>query len=119
MDTKIKIGKFGQEIAAEFLVKRNYQILGQNFFSRLGEIDLIAEDGGQLVFIEVKTRLSDRFGLPEEALTKLKLEKMREAALEYLVAKKINHDNYRFDLIAVEVDKENKAAKIRHYKNIN
>ncbi|MDD5341659.1 MAG: YraN family protein [Patescibacteria group bacterium] len=119
MDTKIKIGKFGQDLAAEFLLKRNYRILGHNFFSRLGEIDLVAENDGQLVFVEVKTRLSDRFGLPEEALTKLKLEKIRETALEYLVKNKINHENYRFDLIAVEIDKKNKVAKIRHYKNVN
>ena len=84
MDTKIKIGKFGQDLSAEFLQKRGYQIIGQNFYTRLGEIDLIAMDGNQLVFIEVKTRLGHNFGLPEEALNFDKAGKIKETALEYL-----------------------------------
>jgi putative endonuclease len=118
MDIKIKIGKFGQALAAEFLRKRSYKILTENFYTRFGEIDLIVEREGQLVFVEVKTRLSSEFGLPEEALTKEKKEKMKEAVLDYLAKNQINHDNYRFDLVAIEIDEQNKKAKIRHYKNV-
>jgi putative endonuclease len=118
MDTKIKIGKFGQDLSAEFLQKRGYKIIGQNFFTRLGELDLIAEKDKQIIFIEVKTRLGHNFGLPEEALNSDKAKKIREAALEYLVQKNINNENYRYDLVAVEINEAEKKAQIRHYKNV-
>jgi len=118
MDTKIKIGKFGQDLSAEFLQKRGCQIIDHNFYTRLGEIDLIARDKNQLVFVEVKTRLGHNFGLPEEALNSDKAKKMKEAASEYLMQNNINSDNYRFDLIAVEINKRDKKAQIRHYKNV-
>ena len=118
MDNKILIGKFGQKLAAEFLQKRKYSILQENFYARFGEIDLVAQKDGQIIFIEIKTRLSCEFGLPEDSLTKAKSEKIREAALEYLDKKQINNENYRFDLIAVQIDKIRKRAQIRHYKNV-
>lgn len=118
MDNKIKIGKFGQDLSAEFLQKRGYKILSENFFTRLGELDLIAEKDGQIVFVEVKTRLGHKFGLPEEALNFDKAKKMKEAALEYLTQNNINSDNYRFDLVAVEINEAEKKAQIRHYKNV-
>lgn len=118
MDIKIKIGKFGQDIAAEFFLKKDYKILEKNFYSRFGEIDLIAEKDGQVIFAEVKTRLGHNFGIPEDALDNNKAKKIKETALEYLIKNNINSDNYRFDLIAVEIDKENKSAQIRHYKNV-
>ncbi len=118
MDTKIKIGKFGQDLSAEFLQKRGYKIICENFYTRLGELDLIAEQDKQIIFIEVKTRLGHNFGFPEEALNMDKAKKMKEAALEYLTKNNINSDNYRFDLVAVEINKKEKKAQIRHYKNV-
>lgn len=118
MDHNIKIGSFGQQLAADFLKQRNYQIVAQNYYTRLGEIDLIAIKDGQLIFVEVKTRLSEKFGLPEEAVTDRKKEKMYQTALQYLEKEKVNHDNFRFDIIAVQINKVKKSAIIRHHKNI-
>ncbi|MCX6745963.1 MAG: YraN family protein [Candidatus Parcubacteria bacterium] len=118
MTWKMIIGDYGQKIAAEFLAKRGYQILAQKYFTREGEIDLVGQKDGQLIFFEVKTRLSDKYGLPEEAIDAKKKEKMSEAALKYLVEKQIEHDNYRFDCVAIEIDKGNKIARIRHHKGI-
>ena len=118
MTLKIKIGKFGQQLAAQFLLKKNYQFLAENYYCQAGELDLIFADQGQIVFIEVKTRLSNEFGLPEEAITKSKKEKLYQASLQYLTDQQINHDNWRIDCLAVELDKVNKKAKIRHHKNI-
>ncbi len=115
---KIIIGKFGQKLAAEFLLKRGYKIINQNFYTRFGELDLVAQNEDQIVFVEVKTRSTQKFGLPEDALTKNKKEKMTSAALEFLEKNTINHDNYRFDLIAIEIDGKNKKAFIRQYKNV-
>ena len=118
MTIKIKIGKFGQQLAGQFLQKRNYKILVENYFTRLGEIDIIAQRDEQLVFIEVKTRLSDKYGLPEEAVTKAKKEKIINAALIYLEENLVDHDNWRIDCLAIEIDKHNKKALIRHHKAI-
>jgi len=115
---KKQIGDFGQQLAADFLLGRGYKILTKNYFARAGEIDLIAEKDGQVVFVEVKTRLSDKFGLPEEAVDNKKREKMHLAGLKYLEEKQIENDNFRFDIVAVEIDKKSKKAVIRHHKGI-
>lgn len=118
MTFKIKIGKFGQQLAAQFLLKKGYQFLTANYYCRQGEIDLIFSDQGQLVFVEVKTRLSADFGLPEEAIDQIKKEKLYQSGLQYLEKEQINHDNWRIDGIAIEIDKANKKVQIRHHKNI-
>ncbi len=118
MTKKIKIGNFGQQLAAQFLLDRNYQFLAQNYHCPEGEIDLIFLDQEQLVFVEVKTRLSQQFGLPEEAIDQSKKEKLYQTALTYLAKEEINHDNWRIDCLAVEIDQANKKARIRYHKNI-
>jgi len=118
MNSRGQKGIFGQKIAAGFLQRQGYKIETENFRSREGEIDLIAAKDGQIVFVEVKTRLSNSFGLPEEAVSASKLSKMQLTALKYMKQQEINHDNYRFDIVAIEIDKAQKKAKIRHYKNI-
>ena len=118
MNIKNKIGVFGQKLAVGFLQKRGFKILNENYHARVGEIDIIAEKEGQLVFIEVKTRLSDKFGLPEEAVDDRKKARMYETALQYMGKMQINHDNFRLDCIAIMIDKENKKAIIRQHKNI-
>ena len=115
---KVKIGKFGQKIAAEFLQKRGYIILAENFLTRFGEIDLVAQSGPQIVFVEVKTRLSQKFGLPEEAIDANKKEKLLQAGLEYLAKNQVLSDNYRFDCVAIEIERAKKIARIRHHKGI-
>jgi putative endonuclease len=118
MSDKIKIGKFGQSLAVQFLIKRNYQILTQNYFCKQGEIDIVAKQDEQIIFTEVKTRLSRNYGLPEESVNAQKIEKLDLAAMHYLESQKVETDNYRFDLIAVEIDKDNKKAQIRQHKGI-
>jgi putative endonuclease len=118
MNHKGQVGSFGQKLAVDFLRQRKYQIEAENFRTRQGEIDIIALRDGQVIFVEVKTRLSDRFGLPEEAVSASKLEKMRLTAYKYLKENGVNHDNFRFDIVAIVIDKADKKANIRHYKNI-
>ncbi len=119
MNFKIKVGSYGQKLAVDFLKQRNYQLVESNYYTRQGEIDLIAQKDGQIIFIEVKTRLSDKYGLPEEAVTDRKKEKMHQAAWQYLAKAQINHDNYRFDIIAIVINRSESKAIIRHHKNIS
>ncbi len=118
MNLKAKIGRFGQDLAREYLTRKGYLILAENFYCQAGELDLIAQKDDQLVFIEVKTRRSRKFGLPEEAVNRTKREKMHKAALVYLAQEKIKNNIFRFDCLALEIDKEAKTAKIRHHKAI-
>ena len=118
MNLKGEIGIFGQKLAVDFLRRQGYQLKAENFRTRQGEIDIVAIKDGQIVFVEVKTRLSERFGLPEEAVSSGKLEKMRLTAFKYLEQNQENTDNFRFDIVAIVIDKIEKKAIIRHYKNI-
>lgn len=84
------LGAWGEEKAARFLTGRGYTVLERNFHSRYGEIDLIAEDGEFLVFVEVKLRASVSHGLPEETVTPRKQEKLRLTAETYLQTHETN-----------------------------
>jgi putative endonuclease len=107
-------GDLGEDYAAKLLKSHNYRILARNYKTKFGEIDIVAEDaGGTLVFIEVKTRWSRKFGKPEEAVTPRKLAKIRKAG-EYFT---LTHPNLpkrlRIDVVAIYVEKgEVSSAKI-------
>jgi len=98
---KITTGKEGEKIAAVFLKKNGYRISDINFRCVLGEIDIIARDKGELVFIEVKTRKSGELGYPEQAVGIKKQKKMSQLALWYLQEKNITDASARFDVVAI------------------
>jgi len=91
----------GEAIAADYLIKRGYKVVEQNFRCSIGEIDLIAWEGETLVFVEVKARSSSQFGGPEGAVTLRKQEKIIRVALAYLQQKKLFTALCRFDVVGV------------------
>lgn len=97
-----KLGAYGEELAARFLQKAGFIVLERNWRCSEGEIDIIAKEGDILVFIEVKTRRSERFGTPAEAVHTRKQQKLRLLARHYLHVKKITASAYRFDVVAVD-----------------
>lgn len=120
----LSVGLRGEKAAQAYLKKIGYSILETNFCNtsgrRLGEIDIIAKQGDEIVFIEVKTR-NKCFGegnLPEENINRPKLYKLNKAAIHYLSLKNITSAPYRFDAISVLGDPLNNVAEIRHLKNI-
>jgi putative endonuclease len=113
-----QVGGYGQNLAKDFLQQRGYEVLTENYYTRSGEIDLICQKNSQIIFIEVKTRSSNNYGIPEEAISKIKKEKLRKTALYYLQEQTIVNENWRIDSVAVEISKINKIAQIRHHKNI-
>ncbi|MFH1012859.1 MAG: YraN family protein [Candidatus Peregrinibacteria bacterium] len=114
---KQSFGKQGEKIAIELLKNKGYQILETNFHKRSGEIDIIAKSPeGQYVFIEVKTRHGHGFGYPEEAVNPQKIRKIFTTAQTWLAMKKIETENYRIDVIAIEY--EGDKPKIIHLENI-
>ena len=98
-----RLGNKGEDLAVRFLKKKGYRIIARNFKTPLGEIDIIADDGGALVFVEVKTRTGDSFGQPFEAVHYRKKDKLRRVALWYLKQAKKEMPS-RFDVVSIQTD---------------
>ncbi len=96
------IGDEGEAAAARFLQEQGYTILERNFSTRHGEIDLVAREGNVLVFAEVKLRSTDRFGSPQEAVTRAKALQIGRAALDFMMKKRLTGVECRFDVVAVQ-----------------
>jgi putative endonuclease len=95
------LGQTGETLAAAFLEKAGYKILIRNYRQKCGEIDIIAEDKGTLVFVEVKTRKNTSFGSPFAAVTKNKQRHIGRVAQDYLSRHRLFHRPARFDVISV------------------
>ncbi len=95
-----KIGKEGETKAIDFLKNNGYQILETNYKTKFGEIDIIAEENNEIVFIEVKTRTNNSFGVPQLAVNSRKQNKLTKTALHYIKIKNIYNKNFRFDVVA-------------------
>jgi len=106
MVDKNSIGQRGEEVASKALEREGYRIIEKNFRCRQGEIDIIAEDKGTLCFVEVKARSSEKFGLPEEAVTRWKQKKLFTVAVFYLEKKRIKSRDLRFDIVSVDIKTE-------------
>lgn len=106
-----ELGKKGELIALNFLKEKGFKILETNFRLEKDEIDIIAIDGKNLVFVEVKTRSTDYFGEPEIAVGTQKVEFLLRAAENYVVSKNLNTE-IRFDIISIVLNSRQK--KIRH-----
>lgn len=97
----LQLARQGEDAAAEFLQRRGCKILLRNYRTRLGEVDIIAEDKGTLCFVEVKSRSSQNKGAPCEAVDKLKQRQISKAALVFLKEKKLLDRKARFDVASV------------------
>ena len=109
---KIITGKEGEKIAAAYLKKNGYRIIEINFRCPIGEIDIVAKEKDDLVFVEVKTRKSMELGYPEQAVGIRKQKKMSQLALWYLQKRKVADTNARFDVVAVTIIPENNEVKL-------
>ena len=115
-----KFGDMGERIAEDFLVNKGYSVLDRNYKKRYGEIDLIAKDGKDLVFVEVKTRSNRNIQnfLPEQSVNRLKMRKLQKICEVYLAEKRYGpHQRWQIDIIAISLDTETKKANIRHIEN--
>jgi len=95
------LGSFGEEAAVEYLKKKNYKIIERNHKNSYGELDIIARFKKDIIFVEVKTRRSDKFGKPYEAVDYYKQKKITGAAKAYLYKNKLYDVNVRFDVVEV------------------
>lgn len=106
-----QVGNIGEALAVKCLKENNYKIVQLNYTNKIGEIDIIAKDQETLVFVEVKSRTSDKFGFGREAVDFRKQQKIRNVAQVYLKYKKLRDVLCRFDVIEITGD------KVEHIKN--
>ena len=111
-----RIGNEGENIAATELTRRGCRIIERNFRCRIGEIDIIAEKDGILIFVEVKARRSARFGRPSEAVNWVKQQKIIKTSQSYLLYRKIENQPCRFDVVEVYIG-QNQNSEITWIKN--
>ena len=111
------IGRRGEETAMEFLVQKGFQIIERNFRTRFGEIDLVASENNELVFIEVRSRSSTKAGHPLETVNHRKQRQVMQMARAYLMVKHLSTSQLcRFDVVGI-VWKKDKPPEIIHIRN--
>lgn len=110
-----ELGKWGEEIAEKFLQNKGYRILARDWKDNHKDIDIIAEDNGTLVFVEVKTRKNDTYMQPEQAVNKKKIKNLTLAANRFVKMNQIDK-NLRFDIVSIIGTNEN-TCKIKHIED--
>jgi len=115
LNLRQKFGKFGEGLAARHLKKTGYRLLCRNYRTRFGEIDIIAKDADTIVFVEVKSRRSDKFGHPRYAVTREKQARISKTALNYLKENNQMDCKARFDVVTVNsADKKTDVEIIKN-----
>ena len=109
------LGKWGEIVASEYLAKAGYQLVDRNVRTGYGEIDLIVEREGALVFVEVKTRQSRTYGYPEEAITRSKIDHMIASAQAYLQTTPDFKGDWHIDVVAVEIPEFDDRPIVTHF----
>ena len=113
-----KIGDFGETLAADYLQSKGYLLLDRHYTTRYGELDLVMQESGTIVFVEVKTRTTFTYGLPEASITPGKMEKIQNSALLWLQAHPDAPDDWRVDAVAVLLDHRRSLKDLQHFENI-
>ena len=116
-DQRQAVGQRGEAYAAQFLTARGYTIRARNWRCAVGELDLVAERDGVLVFVEVRTRHGDRLGTPEESITPAKRAKLIAAAQTYLDEHDAADRDWRIDVVAIEIGARGEVKRCEVIEN--
>jgi len=116
-DLRAATGRLGEACAVDYLVRRGYEIVAQNYRKPFGEIDIIARERGTLVFIEVKTRRSRGFGDPSAAVDVRKQRQLSRIAQDYLVQHRLGDSAARFDVVGVILDGDDRPVEVELIKD--
>ena len=112
-----KTGDFGENIAENYLKKKGYDIIKKNYKTKYGEIDLICKNNNILIFTEVKTRIGENLGKPEDAIDRKKMQKLIKNAKAY-VALNDRDEEYRIDVICIVLDGNNQLKRMDYYESV-
>ena len=111
-ERRVRFGKLGEDLACRELERRGYAILARRYRRRGGELDIVARDGETLVFVEVKTRDGEAFGLGGEAVTALKQRRMTKLALDYMMRHRLDGVPCRFDVVSIRVEGGRRSIEV-------
>lgn len=111
-----EIGNMGESLAVKYLERLGYTIIERNFMAKQGEIDIIAREKKELVFVEVKTRTNMKFGKPVEAINEIKQKHLISTVKYYLYCKQLENEFVRIDVIEIYLNKN--KYKVNHIKQI-
>jgi putative endonuclease len=117
-----EVGKLGEKLAEDYLVKTGYQLIARNFHTRFGEIDLIVTKNEKLIFVEVKLKIDEDFGSPEEMITKHKLRQVEMTGQSFLMKypeyEKV-YASLQIDAVCIVLNSNRELKRINHYGNIS
>jgi putative endonuclease len=112
-----RLGDWGEDLAARYLQERGHVIRARNYrYSNVGEVDLVAERDGQLVFVEVRTRRGNAYGTPEESITPAKQARLAQVAQAYVQEHSWTGD-WQIDVVAVELTRSGRLLRVTHIPN--
>ena len=110
-------GRDGEEIAAEYLRQNGYRILARNYRCPVGELDLVAEQGDSVVFVEVRTRRAGCMVRPEDTVNRTKMRHVVRSAEHFLSSTAREDRPWRVDVVALEVDHAGRPVRVEHYQD--
>ena len=117
LDFRKKFGFEGERLAEKYLKRKGYKIIQKNYRCKLGEIDIIAEQNKVIIFVEVRSKHSEKLGLPQDSINTAKIGQISRAALCYIKEKKLIDQTCRFDVIAITFPTNSQEPKIEHIEN--
>lgn len=115
--TRKDTGNLGEKLAIDFLKKRGFRIIETNYRCRYGEIDIVTRKKDYLVFVEVRTRTNRKFGTPEDSVSTAKKTRMRRAAEHYCQSHEKLPENWRIDLLAIELKGNGRPERMEIVEN--
>ena len=118
-DTRVKLGRRGEELAVAELTRQGYEIVARNWRCPAGEVDVVACLDEVWYFYEVRTRRGREFGTPEESLTPAKQQRMIDVALTYLGEHDLHDVDWRISLVAIEMNRAGKLERLEVYESIS
>jgi putative endonuclease len=113
------IGAIGEQLATDYLIKNGFTILDRNVYCRWGELDIIAEKHSKVHFIEVKTRIHTRHGMPYEAIRIPKLTHLMRAIQHYILLKQLHRSKLQLDVISIILNNSHSILDLKVYENVH
>ena len=114
----MRLGRWGEDLAGRFLQDAGFQILETNYRCARGEVDIVAHDGDEVVFVEVRTRRGTEFGTPEESVTAAKAQRLIATAQHYIQERSGGPEtSWRIDLVSIHLDRSGRLEDINHLRH--
>ena len=111
---RTKLGTWGESLACRFLRDKGYRIVTSNYRNRHGEVDIVAQQGKELVFVEVRTRRPGNYGAPEESLSPAKVGRLVNTCQQYLQERELEGAAWRVDLVCIYLERGGRVEDVQH-----